>query len=214
VANQGGVYCNRRSCYQTGPASVAVYPAGSDGNAKPSAVIYGPDTNLASPSAIAVDHRGDIYVTNEGRAECERYFGCYPAGPGSITVYAPGSSGNAKLIATISGADTGLGSPYAITVDWDGNIYVLNLSGENVVAGRVTILPITSNRTVTTNSFGSAAAPDSYVNPPLYTKILGAGGIDVVLIFAAGSNGDVAPIGAIGGPFTGLYGPQGIAIGP
>jgi len=37
-----------------------------------------------------------------------------------------------------------------------------------------------------------------------------------ILIFAAGSHGDVAPIGAIGGPFTGLsfYGSGGIAIGP
>jgi hypothetical protein len=33
-------------------------------------------------------------------------------------------------------------------------------------------------------------------------------------IFAAGSNGDVAPIGAIGGSFTGLSYPQGIVIGP
>jgi hypothetical protein len=38
--------------------------------------------------------------------------------------------------------------------------------------------------------------------------------VEPILIFAAGSNGDAAPIGGIGGPFTGLYGLAGIAIGP
>lgn len=109
VANQGTVKCNSQQfCHQTSPGSVAAYPAVSDGNAGPSAVIAGPDTNLASPSAIAMDHNGEIYVANKGWARCPRYCGCYLPGPGSVTVYAAGSEGNAKPIATISGANTEL----------------------------------------------------------------------------------------------------------
>lgn len=35
-----------------------------------------------------------------------------------------------------------------------------------------------------------------------------------ILIFAAGSAGNVAPFATIGGRLTGLYLPEGIAIGP
>ena len=35
-----------------------------------------------------------------------------------------------------------------------------------------------------------------------------------ILVFAAGSDGDTSPIAAIGGPFTGLYGPSAIAVSP
>ncbi|MGD0120114.1 MAG: beta-propeller fold lactonase family protein, partial [Candidatus Binatus sp.] len=114
IANQGGLKCKGRSCHQTGPDSVAVYRTGSF-NAKPIAVISGPATKLASPSAIAVDHSGDIYVTNEGPVECRDYDECTvcgPAGPGSINVYAPGSNGDATPIAEINGNQSGIGSPY------------------------------------------------------------------------------------------------------
>jgi len=186
VANRTDVKCHQRSCHETSIASVAVYPVGSDGDAKPSAVISGPHTKLASPSAIAVDQSGDIYVTNEGRAKCS-YGCCFAAGPGSVTVYAPGSRGDVKPVATISGANTGLGFPYAIALDSNGNIYVLN--------------------GVTGMFYGSSQ--------PCFVGFSISSSYDPILIFAAGSHGDVAPIGAIGGPYTGLaFLPAGIAIGP
>jgi sugar lactone lactonase YvrE len=193
------VSCDHRSCHQTGPAKVAIYSAGSDGNAKPSAVIRGLNTGLSWPSAIAVDHRGDIYVTNEGPMKCRPGCSCIPSGPGSITVYAPGSNGDVSPITTISGAQTKLAVPHGIALDSNHNIYVLNATG-----------------------FGASACFNiSYPPTPAANFISNVTGVGThgirgpILIFAAGSSGDVAPIGAIGGPLTGLnFFPTGIAVGP
>jgi hemin uptake protein HemP len=199
VSSQGGEKCNKRSCVQTSADSVAVYTAGSDGNAKPSAVISGANTNLSSPSAVAVDHSGEIYVTNEGPVKCTR--GCgrcigIPAGPGSISVYAPGSNGDAIPTATISGPNTGLRFPYEIALDSNGNIYVLN----STRIGFICVGIVKTNKQTAIKE-----------GVPFEDRSSGP-----ILIFAAGSHGDVAPIGIIGGPLTGLdfYGSSGIAIGP
>ena len=201
VANQGEVNCSRRSCDQLNPDSVDIYRAGGLRNGKPTTVIAGPATNLAAPSAIAVDRSGDIYVTNQGALKCTGPPGCrfcYPNGPGSVTVYAPGSSDAAKPIAVISGGNTGLGFPYGITLDSDRNIYVLNSTGE----GFIGTCRFGDGREATTDSSNRQGA-----SGPIPTD-------GPILIFAAGSNGNVAPIATIGGPFTGLSSPIGIAIEP
>jgi Beta-propeller repeat len=204
IANRGSTSCDRQSCLQTNLDSVAVYRAGTS-NAKPIAVISGPNTKLASPSAIAVDHSGDIYVTNEGPMECTRIDKCNvcsPAGPGSVNVYAPGSNGDVRPIAETSGINTGIGSPYGITLDSSGNIYVLNDGyGAGFFGGGYIGESLSGGRTATkTIVFCEVAEEERSVEP--------------VLRFAPGSDGDVAPIGGLGGSFTGLYGPAGIAIGP
>ena len=195
VANQGGLICNRRSCHQASPDNVAVYGAGSDGSAKPIAVISGPDTRLAEPSAVAVDHSGAIYVTNEGPLKCKCAPGscsCFNASPGTITVYPPASNGDVKPIATISGTNTGIGSPLGITLDSSGNICVLN--DRSVLGIRDKQPKGTKGGSVFEIEYGPK--------------------VDPILIFAPGSNGDIAPIAALGGPFTGLFDPTAIAVGP
>ncbi|MFZ0680747.1 SBBP repeat-containing protein [Candidatus Binatus sp.] len=191
VSVTGVVICRRRSCHQTSPGKVIVYRAGSDGNAKPAALISGPDTGLASPSALAVDQNGHLYVTNEGPTKEGAQTGSIiitvgptKAGPGSITIYPPGSDDDQKPIATIAGESTKIVSPTGIALDKNGNIYVLDGYGA---------------------SFGGGDG--FFENVELFSKIQ-------ILKFAAGSNGDVAPIASVGGPFTGLNFPEGIAIGP
>lgn len=176
------VKCNRRSCHQTSAGSVVVYPAGSDGNGNPSAIISGPNTRLESPSALAVEHGGNLYVTNQGPSQCKPGCQCIPNGSGSITVYGPNSNGNAAPIVTIAGANTGLRFPDGITFDSSGNIYVTNGPPPIGICA----------------SFPRASAPTE----------------GAILIFAPGSNGNVAPIASIKGPATGLNNPLGIAIGP
>jgi sugar lactone lactonase YvrE len=183
VTSRAGVKCkdNGLFCKKISSANVAVYRAGSHGHANASAVISGPNTQLESPSAIAVDHSGNIYVTDEGPAKCSDGC-CLNSGPGSVSVYAPGSGGDAAPIATIEGKKTGLWFPYGIALDSKGNIYVLNDGSPIFYGGCVGLFEY------------NGGAPIS--------------------IFAAGGNGDIAPIGGIGGSYTGLYDAGGIAIGP
>lgn len=206
VSVTGVVICGR-SCHQTGPGKVIVYGPGSDGNAKPTALISGPDTGIASPSAVAVDHNGYLYVTNEGPTK-----GGFPIGLGSVTIYRPGSDGDQKPIATIAGESTKIMFPTGIALDEDKNIYVLNGFDTGALGGG--------------HGFGIGQGQGSVdtVSSPLQAKssLKGIPKIGLVslfskiqiLVFAASSNGDVAPIAAIGGPFTGLNLPEGIAIGP
>jgi sugar lactone lactonase YvrE len=198
VASQAVVNCNRQSCYETGEAKVAIFGAGSDGNAKPSAVIRGRNTSLSWPSAIAVGRLGDIYVANEGPMNCRPGCSCVPTGHGSITIYGPSSNGDITPTRTISGEHTKLSEPLGIALDSKSNIYVLNATGFGEVCFRIIYNP--------------SPAADVLSN----VAASGTNGIrGPILIFAAGSSGDVAPIGAIGGPLTGLnFFPAGIAVGP
>ncbi len=187
--------CTLKPCPHGGSGDVAVYPSGSAGDVNPSAIIGGPETRIANPSAVAVDRSGSIYVTNEGLTKCTRGC-CFPSGHGSVTVFAPGSNGDATPIATITGSNTGLQFPFGISLDSNGNIYVLNGSRSPFVC--------------VGQSIGAADGASSGGFFEVGTFVT----TGPILIFAAGSNGDAAPLGKIGGPFTGLDTAEGIAIGP
>ncbi len=87
---------------------MTAYPAGSKGDVAPIAVT----TDMVSPSGIATDATGRIYVTN-GLTN-------------TVTVYAANANGNVPPIAVIGGSNTGLANPTAIALDAGGKIYVLN----------------------------------------------------------------------------------------
>jgi len=90
-----------------GNDTVTIYAAGKFGNVAPVKIISGADTGLNLPHGIGVDSDGTIYVSNDGSDN---------KGVDTVTVYAPGSSGNAKPIATISGSLTGLEKPDGLAV--------------------------------------------------------------------------------------------------
>ena len=87
--------------------TVTIYAAGKFGDVAPKATISGPDTGLNQPHGIGIDSEGKIYVSNDGSDN---------KGADTVTVYAAGSSGDAKPIAIVSGSLTGLGKPGGLAV--------------------------------------------------------------------------------------------------
>ena len=115
----GRLYVANLTLPNSSVQTITVYAAGATGNATPTATIAGSNTGLSDPFGIALDAAGRLYVANYGVAE----------GPGSITVYAAGATGNATPTATIAGSNTGLNGPGAIALDAAGQLYVANWAG-------------------------------------------------------------------------------------
>jgi sugar lactone lactonase YvrE len=195
--------------------AINVYPAGSKDNAKPSSSVAGAETGLHDPYGVAVDATGTIYVAN---------FQGGPSMSGSVTSYAPGSTGDAKPRASIVGPDTGLHDPFGIVVDCKGDIYVANYEGGPVEAGSITVYrhdsdgnakpirTIAGGNTGLRQPHGIALDPGGNIYVANYTG--GPSESGSITVYPAGSNGNVAPGRAIAGPSTGIDHPWGIATRP
>ena len=117
----GNIYIANAGKSGGGHDSVTKYAAGSSGNVAPVAEITGDATKLSSPTGLTVDSSGNIYVANDGSV----------AGVAdSITVYSPGSTGNAAPTKVISGSSTLLDRPGGVAVDSQGNIYATSFGAE------------------------------------------------------------------------------------
>jgi sugar lactone lactonase YvrE len=208
ISNPSGIgYWAGRLYVTNQPAnSITVYPAGASGSTSPIVTIQGEHTLLDSPTAIAFDSSGNIYVANAGKQG---------GGHDTITKYPAGSTGDAAPVAEIKGANTKLFSPSGLTVDSSGNIYVAN---PGLISGTNQKLIVQAVDTITVYSPGSTGniAPIRTISGNLtrlslsgiavdssgyiYANSLGVEGSRGagILIFAPGSNGNVAPIKSIG----------------
>ncbi len=216
VDSSGKIYVtNCPACYnQSGPPTVTVYPplGKSTGllNEIPIATISGSNTGLESPSGIALDSSGNIYV------------GDFAAS--SVSVYPPlgKSTGmlNESPIATISGSDTGLVSPAGIALDSSRNIYV-----DDFGATSLFIYPPLGSSTGPLNEppTASISGADTGLFAPYGIGVDSSGDIYVtdsgatsVFVYPplGTSTGplDEAPSATISGSNTGLVYPQGIAL--
>jgi hypothetical protein len=190
--------------------SVTAYAKGANGNIPPILTISGSNTGLHVPQGIAIDAGRNVYVVNNS--------------PSSVTVYAKGSHGNAAPQQTIRGSNTGLSAPEGIAVDAGLDIYVANSQGGPNGLGSVTVYAAGANgnvapiRTIsgsnTVLDFPEGVALDAGLNLYVTTFVGGPSGLGSVNVYAAGANGDVAPIGIITGSHTLLHGAVGIALGP
>ena len=189
--------------------TITVYAAGSNGDTTPIATIGGPNTGLNHPFGIAVDSGGKIYVAN--------FFD--GVGSGSVTVYAAGSKGNARPLATIIGADTGLDNPSGIGIDSTGKIYVANRGGGRTNESSMTVYAAGSSGNM--KPIATIAGPDTGLDDPCIAvdsngKIYAGNSNDSITVYLPGSDGNVKPIATIIGPDqgdeTGLSQPNGIAI--
>jgi len=205
----GNIYVANRVGGPLGTGSVTVYPAGSNDNVTPSSTIAGPNTGLNNtglnnPYGIALDAKGNIYVTN--------------ASSDTVTAYPAGSNGNATPSSTIGGPNTGLANPAGIALDASGNIYVANESDTTV-----TVYPAGSNGNVPPSS--TIGGSNTGLDTPFGIALDASGNIYVanaylanpansaVTVYSAGSNGNATPSATIAGNATDLAYPEGIAIG-
>jgi hypothetical protein len=201
LANWGISKCNSNSteCYETDLGAIDIYSDSTSGATSPIASISGPDTGLSLPSAITVSSSGNIYVMNGGQPLCN-ICGCIANGVGSITVYSPGSRGDARPIETIAGPNTGLSGPYGIALDSNDNVYVL-ASGE-LIGGFFCFSSGQQRAINTASTVRTRNTSDEF----------GEWEWAPILVFEAGTNGDASPINNLGfatGPFTTSF-----AIGP
>ncbi|MBV8531956.1 MAG: NHL repeat-containing protein [Candidatus Eremiobacteraeota bacterium] len=189
-------------------SSVTVYAAGATGNVAPAATISGSNTGLLVPQGIAINPvNADIYVSNWSENSS--------AGD-SITFYAPGSNGNVSPLGVIQGPATQLTHPYGLTLDGNGNIYVA-LGPSNAIAVYAAgstgdVAPIRMLQGGLTEMSGpTGVALDSNLN--LYVANYSNGSdSDSLTVYAAGANGNVAPIQRIAGGRTKLDNPLGVAV--
>lgn len=187
-----------------GSPPVTAYPLGSSGNITPLSSGTGSSaTGLFHPSGIALDLRGNLYATNASSND-------------SVTVYAASATGDARPIATIEGGNTKLSNPAGIALDSKGNIYVANQP-----FGSITVYDAGSNGNVMPTAIitGSATglanptgiALDSSGN--IYVADRGDQNGGNIMVYPAGSDGNVKPSATISGSRTGLVIPWGIALG-
>ncbi|MGH7814804.1 MAG: hypothetical protein ACREQI_12470 [Candidatus Binataceae bacterium] len=159
------IYVSNFQGGQAGFGSITIFAAGSNGNVAPAATITGPDTGLGYPVGVAVDSAGDIYVVNSQ--------GTQTFGSSSVTVYSPGSNGDAAPISTIVGPDTNLYFSGGVALDSSGNIYVTNSASSDSQNGSITVYSPGSNgdvapiRTIAGNKTGLDTEPNAIVIGPL-----------------------------------------------
>jgi serine/threonine protein kinase, bacterial len=195
--------------------TISVYPPGSNGNATPSQIISGPNADLSDPAGIAVDSAGNIYVANiAATPPGSNYYG-------SVNIYPPGSNGNVAPVAAIWGPD--VRGATGVAVDKNGNIFVLANNDQGFATDDepdiAEYAPGSNGKAIPTNLI--AGKQTGLSNPDAKSIALDPVNGDIyvvdsltnqVLVFDAGSNGDVSPKAIIGGANTLLVQPYGIAV--
>jgi hypothetical protein len=202
------------------PAGILIYPPASNGNVTPSATIGGIESEIQNPWGIAIDLQGDILVAEAATDE-----------KGKVLVFPPGTQGAAKPRLVVEGKNERLIAPTAIAVDSGGIIYVPNGEGHTMDGASISVFrearSDSSAPTLVATIKGlktglmddpvaliSGIAIDSRKNIYVTVPATRHNPVNRIIVFTAGSDGDVVPRAVIVGPSTNLYGPSGIAIGP
>jgi streptogramin lyase len=112
IADEG-----RNQIYEVTPSGTLSIIAGTGGSGPPTP---GPATNseFYSPSSVAVDSTGNVYISDQGNNLIEKVT---PSGTLSIIVGTPGSSGPPTPGPAVSSS---LDNPLGVAIDSAGNLYI------------------------------------------------------------------------------------------
>jgi sugar lactone lactonase YvrE len=153
------------------------------------------------PGGVAVDASGKIYVAANA------------FGTNAILIYAPAATGDVAPIATISGPHTQLSGPVDVKLDARGNIYASNSGSITEYAAGSTgdATPIATITGPNTGLGGGELAIDT--KGRVFTTSLFPNGLSTLDwgYFAAGANGNVAPVQTFKDPCQ-FCGSTGIAV--
>ena len=144
----------------------------------------------------------------------------------SISVYAPGASGDVAPLRVISGPNTGISNPWSVALDAAGRVYVANSDSITVYAPGVGGPP--GSPTANAAPIRAISGFSARVWGPIGLALDAAGYLYVsnatansITVYAPGSGGplgssaaNVAPIRTISGPRTGLSLPYLIFLRP
>jgi len=186
------------------PPSITVYALTANGNVAPLRTISGAATGLTvNTVGLAVDTVNNEFFVTIGAS----------LGP-SVLVFSRTANGNVAPLRTISGAATGLISPYGVAVDIVNNeVAVTNLSGNSVTVYSRTangnVAPLRTISGAATGLNGPLGLAVDTVNNELVAATSGGNSVSV---YARTANGNVAPLRTIAGAATGLSGPVGLAV--
>lgn len=161
-----------------GKAKIVRLAAANSGNIYPERVISGPHTGLASPSGIALDASGQVYITDRAS--------------GRILIFAADARGDAAPVATIEGFK----GPRRVFMDQDLNLYV-SCGGDDTIVVLAPDGPLRWTRLATISS-PAMRSPDGVAadsSGQIAAAVPGA-----VLYFAPGANGSTTPINRLEGP--------------
>ncbi len=164
---------------------VLVFPQSTNGGPSPSEQITGSATGLDVPLGVAVDHVGNMWVTNSGTSD--------------ITEYSAGANGNAAPINSVGGNVTSLLDPVGIAIDGSGDVWVVN-SGAN------SVVEFGPNPSGNQGPIKIISGASTLLNNPQYIAVDGNGYVYVtnvasnnITIYAPGANGNAAPFVFFGG---------------
>ncbi len=168
-----------------GPTGTEIfsYAYGASGNATPSSTL----TTDAHGWGLAIDPTTDELVATDANNNIVEYF-------------APGATGAASPVRTISGANTGLNLPYQVAFDGSNNIYVVNGNGFGSVVEYAA--GASGNATPIATIAGSATGldgPEAIAVDSTGRVYVGNSVNDTITVYAPGSNGNVVPSAVIQG---------------
>ena len=192
--------------YVSSPFSNAIYayPIAGKAATPPTLTIAGSATQLNNPEGFTYDAAGNLYVLNAPAA-----------GTHSITIYAPGASGNVAPLRTIAGLKTQLNLAYGdIALDPARDIVVHSLKAvlrfSPTANGNVApASAITGLNAPIANGMAFDAAGDLYLIAAAAVPSDLTGNL---LVFAPGAQGAAVPMRKIGGSATGIINALGVRL--